>query len=261
MDSTLSLYTPRDSGLHRLHPLTKLALAGFSLVVGLALPGVYWSYLLIGLYVLPLAMWGRVLTRLLSTSWRIILPFALSVFAIQGLFWQGGTPLLELGPLSVKAEGLHFALASTGRILSVVFSFLLLSFSTRPDKLMIALAQRGLPPTITYIVLSTIQIVPQFQARAQTILDAQQSRGLQLSGRLLNRARALVPLVVPLVLGSIVEVEQRAVALEARAFSRPGPKTSYLTLEDSRRQAWLRVALILLMIASPLGRLALLLQP
>lgn len=258
MDETLSLYAPRDSGLHRLHPLTKLSLAGFSLLVGLALPGIWGTYALIALYLLPLLLWGQVAGRLLGATWRIVLPFAISVFVIQSLFWQGGPVVLALGPLSVKADGLAFAVASTGRILTVVMSFLLLTFTTRPDELMIALSQQGLPPTITYIVLATIQIIPRFQARAQTILDAQQSRGLEIGGRLLERGRALVPLVIPLVLSSIVEVEQRAIALEARAFGRSGPKTSLLELADSRRQSAARAVLIVFGIAAPIGRLLLL---
>jgi energy-coupling factor transport system permease protein len=261
MPDQVSLYAPGNSGLHHLHPLTKLSLAGFALLAGLTLPGRWGTYLLVALFLLPLAAWGGLAGRLGNAVWRIVLPFAVSVFVIQGLFWTGGTPVLQLGPLSVKAEGISFAIASTGRILTVVTAFLLLILSTRPDALMIALTERGLPPTITYIVLATIQIVPRFQARAQTIMDAQQSRGLRLEGSLIQRGRALIPLVVPLVLGSIVDVEQRAMALEARGFSRPGPKTSYLQLVDSQWQSILRAALIVLSVLAVVGRLALLIIP
>jgi energy-coupling factor transporter transmembrane protein EcfT len=92
-------------------------------------------------------------------------------------------------------------------------------------------------------------------------MDAQQSRGLRLEGSLIQRGRALIPLVVPLVLGSIVDVEQRAMALEARGFSRPGPKSSYLQLVDSQWQSILRAALIVLSVLAVVGRLALLIIP
>ena len=251
----LSLYAPRDSGLDRLNPLTKLTLAGFALVVGLSLPTSFGPYAMVLCFILPLALWGKVLIRLLRASWPIILPFALSVFLIQGLFWQGGAILAELGPLSLKLEGVRFAFASTGRIICVVTSFLLLAFTTRPDDLMIALSDKGLPPALTYVVLATIQIVPQFRTRAQTILDAQQSRGLAIAGSPVQRARALVPLVVPLVLSSIVDVEQRAIALEARAFNRPVAKTSFRSLDDSWRQRWVRRILVLLIVLAPISRL------
>lgn len=253
--SELTLYTSRESSLHELNPLTKVSLAGLSLLVGLSLPGIWGAYSLVAFYVLPLALWGKVAGRLYSASWRIVLPFAISVFAIQSVFWQGGTPLFYLGPISVKAEGVAFAAASTGRILVVVTSFLLLAFITRPDGLMIALTQRGLPASLTYIVLSTIQLIPRFQARAQTILEAQQSRGLSLEGNLIERGRKLLPLIGPLVLGSIVDVEQRAVALEARAFKRAGPKTSYLILQDSEGQAFLRAVVTGLIAITILARI------
>lgn len=239
-----TLYVERDSGLHRLNPLTVLATVGFSLVAGLALPGVLTPYLVFAFIVAPLAAWGRVLRRLLSTAFKIVLPFAISVFLIQGLFWTNGTPVVQLGPLSLKLEGLIFAARSTGRILAVVGSFLLLSLAVRPDKLMIALQQHGIPNALTYIILTTIQIIPHFQAKANTILDAQRSRGLETEGSLGKRIRALAPLAVPLVLGSIVDIEERAIALEARAFSRPGPKTSLLILHDSRAQQIGRWALL-----------------
>ncbi|MFQ5856448.1 MAG: energy-coupling factor transporter transmembrane component T, partial [Anaerolineae bacterium] len=147
---------------------------------------------------------------------------------------------------------------STGRILLIVSSFLLLTLSTRPDALMIALTQRGIPTSIAYIILATIQIVPRFQAKAATILDAQRSRGLETEGSLLLRARALLPLVQPLVLGSIVDIEERAIALEARAFGRRGPKTSLLVLTDSPAQAAVRwvllVATIVVLVARVLMR-------
>lgn len=243
--SSFTLYADRVSGLHRLNPLTKLALVGFCLVAGLALPGVWAPYAVFGLMLVPLAAWGRVLSQLLRAVLKTALPFALSVFLIQGLFWTGGTPIAHLGPLSVKREGLLFAAQSTGRILAVVGSFLLLALTTRPDKLMIALQQRGVPKSLTYIILATGQIVPRFQAKANTILDAQRSRGLETEGGLGRRVRALLPLVVPLVLGSIVDIEERAIALEARAFSRIGPKTSLLVITDSQAQRmgrWLLIA-------------------
>lgn len=256
MGEGFSLYLARQSGLHRLHPLTKLCIMATSLAAGLLLPGAWPTYAGFLLCLVPLAAWGKVLQALLRAVARVVLPFALSLFLIQGLLWPGGTPILSIGPLSLKAEGVLFAATSTGRILVVVASFVLLALSTRPDMLMIALSERGFPGTMTYLVVTTIQIVPRFQSKAATILDAQRSRALETEGSLRRRARALLPLVVPLILGSIVDVEERAIALEARAFGRRGPKTSLQSLPDSGRQAilrWALLALIPLLVAGRIG--------
>lgn len=257
MSQAFSLYLPRESGLHRLHPLTKLLLALFLLVCGLALPGIWVGYMAFAILVAPLALWGGVLRPLLRAVLRAVVPFAISLFLIQGFLWPQGTPILVMGPVSLKLEGLLFAIRSTGRILMVVSSFLLLALTTRPDALALTLSQRGVPKSLTYIVVSTLQIVPRFQTKAATILDAQQSRGLEISGSLRKRVRALLPLIAPLVLSSLVDIEERAMALEARAFSRKGPKTSLLVLHDTPWQQAARWFLALAAAAILLVRLLL----
>lgn len=255
MDESASLYIQRDTGLHRLHPLTVLSLSAFALVAGLAIPRSLSGYVILLAFLLPLATWGKLTRPFLTWTWRIVLPFAISVFLIQGLFWIGGTPVLSLGPLSFKLEGLIFAATSTGRILAVVGSILLLAMATRPDALMISLEQRGIPASVTYIVLTTIQIIPQFRAKAATILDAQRSRGLETGGNLLRRSRALVPLVGPLVISSLVDIEKRAIALESRAFKRRGPKTRLMKLQDTTLQKIVRWGLLIALLLMVIARL------
>lgn len=255
MAEAFSLYTQQDSLIHRLHPITKLALAGFMLVGGLALPGYWLTYLLFLMILVPLALLGKVLGRLLAAAWPVVLPFAISVFLIQGFLWPGGTPILDLGPLSLKLEGLIFATTSTGRILMLVSSFLWFALTTRPDLLMISLAQRGFPSNLAYIIVATIQIVPRFQQRAATILDAQRSRGLETEGNFLQRVRGLLPLVVPLILGSLVDVEERALAVEARAFNHPGHKTSLIEISQAHWEVYFRWVLAGGMVALVVFRL------
>lgn len=187
-------------------------------------------------------MWKEMISSII----KIVLPFAISIFLIQSLFWGEGTTLLTVGPLSIHKEGIDFSITSVGRILLVIGSILLLVMATRPDALMNALTNLGIPGTITYIVITTIQIIPRFQAKATTIVDAQRSRGLVTEGNIILRVRALLPLVLPLVLSSIVDVEERAIAIEARAFNAPGPKTSLVDINDSQTQRVIRLILIIL---------------
>jgi len=235
MSQPLSLYLDRPSRVQRWHPLTKLAVVLLILVSGLALPGVWAGYAVLVLLVLPLAIMGKVQRELLVTTVKVTVPFALSVFLIQGFLWPGGTPLVSLGPVSLKTEGLLFAIRSVGRIMVVVSGFLWFAYTTRPDRLMVALNQKGLPNSLVYMVVATLQIVPRFQNRAASILDAQRSRGLETQGNLLVRSRALLPLVIPLVLSSLIDVEERAMAIEARGFTRGGMKTSLVEIAEA---AW-----------------------
>jgi energy-coupling factor transport system permease protein len=245
MAQLYSLFVARESPVHRLNPLTKLTLTGLLLVAGLFLPGVWTNYLLFLAVVLPLSAAAGVGRQLLGSAWKIVLPFAISLFLIQGFLWPQGTPVLHIGPLSLKAEGLRFAVISTGRILVIVSSFVFFSLTTRPDHLMNSLSRIGFPTNLAYVIVATIQIVPRFQSRAATILDAQRARGLETEGGLRTRARAVLPLVIPLVLSSLIDVEERALAVEARAFNRQGPKTFLVELPDAAWEPtarWLMVA-------------------
>ncbi len=243
--SEATLYIDHDRGLQRLHPLTKLVITLFLIVLALILPSMWAGYLVFLIGVLPLALWGGITQPLWGALWKIVLPFAISMFVIQGFFWTSGTPVASLGPLSLKAEGLVFATTITGRLLAIMGSFLLFSLATPPDDLMIALEERGVANSITYIILSTIQLVPGLQVRAGKIRDAQQARGLETRGDIRQRLRALLPLVEPLVLGSIIDVDERAIALEARAFSSDVKKTFFRTVDDRRWERALRRVLLI----------------
>lgn len=261
MGTEFSLYIPRDSGMHRLHPLTKLVLVLLLLTMGLLLPGIWLTYIVFLAIIVPLAIWAKIFPNLLKGSLKVVIPFAISLVLVQGLFWPGGTPVLEMGPISFKEEGLWFAARGTGRILVMVSSFLLLTMTTRADGLMLALTEKGVPNSITFILLSTIQLIPRFQAKANNILDAQRSRGLETEGNLWVRTKAIVPLVQPLLLGSLVDIEERSIALEERAFGRKGPKTSMLVLQDTKVQRVVRWLLLLATLGVIVWRIYLLFVP
>ena len=250
------MYVARESGLHKLHPLTKASLTLLLLVAGLTLPGNWTGYFLVLFIVLPLAAWGKIFLTFIRAVGVISLPFIISVVVIQSLFWGKGTPLFEFWIISPKQEGMLFALISMGRIILVMAGFILFAMTTRPDTLMISLKQVGLPSSLAYIIVTTLQIIPRFQSKASTILDAQRSRGLETEGNILVRARAVVPLVLPLVLGSLVEVEERAIAIEARGFNSNREETSLIEIADTRGQILLRKLFLIIMMLSVVARIA-----
>lgn len=261
MSATYGLYVSKQTAIHRLHPLTKLTYVLTCLLIAWIVPGVWAPYIVLLVGIVPVALMAQVFPNVVQNTIKTAIPFAISLFIVQGLFWTGGTIIQQLGPFSLKEEGLLFAIRGTGRIIIAVSGFLLLSYATRSDELMLALSQKGLPSRISYVILSTLQIIPRFQHKANTILDAQRSRGLETEGSFLIRTRALLPLVFPLLLGSIVDIEERAIALEVRAFGRSGPKTSLLVLHDTSRQRLIRRLLILVSLGVIVLRIYLWLAP
>lgn len=255
MSGTYGLYVDRQTVIHRLHPLTKLAYVITCLIAGWLIPGVWAPWIVLLLGIISMALLAKVLPNVALNTLKTAVPFAISLFIIQGFFWTGGTVVQQIGPLSLKAEGVWFAVRGTGRIVVAISGFLLLNYTTRSDELMLALSQKGLPNSISYVILSTLQVVPRFQAKANTILDAQRSRGLETEGNFLVRARALLPMVLPLILGSIIDIDERAIALEVRAFGRPGARTSLLSLHDTTAQRVVRRLMILTLLLLIGGRI------
>jgi energy-coupling factor transport system permease protein len=248
-----STYSLGDSLLHRLHPLTKLAAAGLILIATYLLPGAL-TPLALFCVIMALAVVGGVARSILSTVLKLLLPVTLSLFVIQGILFPpaGATPLpWALGPLRLTYEGLLFAYLISARLLVLSTAVLLVLRTTHPADLVFALTERGLPRSVGYILLVSLQIVPDMTARATAILEAQRSRGLE-TQRGFFKARAIVPLVGPLVVGALVDVEERAMALESRAYTAPGPKTSLRELVDTPAQRVAR-ALMLLGIVAVIG--------
>jgi energy-coupling factor transport system permease protein len=184
----------------------------------------------VAVFSLILATIGRVGRRFVFMMLRVIIPIAIPLFVIQSLFNPiGRTVLFQLGPLAVKAEGLAFATSIVSRLVALVSAYFLLVLVVHPRDLVTSLESRGMSPRIGYLILSTMRLIPQIQRTAETILDAQRSRGLRTKGNLLLRFRAYLPLMGPVVMGSLASLEVRAMALEARGFNLGGRKT-YLRL-------------------------------
>jgi len=256
-----SIYSPGDSPLHRLHPLTKLAIAGLILAATYLVPGAL-TPLALFFVTLILTIVGGVARSILSTVFKLLLPVTLSLFIIQGiLFPPAGATLLpwSLGPIRLTYEGLLFAYLISARLLVLSTTILLVLRTTHPADLVFALTSRGLPRSIGYILLVSLQIVPDMTARATAILEAQRSRGLE-TQRGLSKVRAIVPLLGPLVVGALVDVEERAMALESRAYTAPGPKTSLRELVDTAGQRIARWLVLLGIAALIAGRVFLALQ-
>jgi energy-coupling factor transport system permease protein len=251
MHDRLSFYYYRESLLHQLNPLTKITLV-FGLILISFISPFYWTpHILILAVVIPLSFLGKVLREYLNAILRIILPATTFLFVMQALFQPlEGEELFHLWFLHPTLESVLFGFRNAARIFAIASSFTIFLLTTHPRELMSDLTRRGLPPQIAYVIISTLQILPQMQAKAQTIIAAQRSRGLDTQSSFFRRVGAISPLVGPLVFGSLVEVEERAIAIEARGFTSTRMKTSLYEIPDSRSDKAIRWILIILVIGS-----------
>src|SRR5690606_13781054 len=100
--------------------------------------------------------------------------------------------------------------------------------------LMLALELRGLTPRATYVVLASFQTITDLGRNARTVLEAQQSRGIETQGNFVTRARAFFPIIAPVFLAALNQTEERAIALDARAFNARTKHTHLVTLRRTR---------------------------
>ena len=219
-------------------------MAGASLLTG----GLVEPAILFVLGVALPAVAAGILPRLLRTAAILTLPLAVSVLLVNVLFFPGGRDVLfSLGPIRATGEGLRFAIETLLRLAVISGAITLFYLTTAAGDLAIDLEHRGVSPRLTFVVHAAVQTVPAMVERAESITAAQRARGLDTEGSILNRLRGVLPLAGPLLLGSIGEVEERTMALEARGFTRPGRRTLLWAPADSPTQRlarWLLLAVI-----------------
>ncbi len=202
--------------------------------------------MLIVVAVLLPAAWAGVAIRLVRTALLLSLPIAISVLLVNIFFFPGGRDvLLRIGPFTATREGLAFAIETLLRIGAIAGSITLFYLTTRPSDLVLDLERRGVSARLGFVVNATIQTVPSMVQRAASIAAAQRARGLDTEGGVTKRLRGIVPMVGPVVLGAISEVEARTMALEARGFSRPGRRTLLWAPADTGLQRLARWLLVL----------------
>jgi energy-coupling factor transport system permease protein len=254
MRGATGYFEPRTSWLHARHPLTKLLALAWVLLAAFLLPPLVLPVLVVAL-VLTAASAG--ILPALARALRIPAVLLISILVVNTLFFPGATDrLLAVGPLSVTREGLTFGVLSAGRILVAFLASVTFLMSTLADDLLEALIARGASHRIAFVVLSAVQMVPRLQERAGLILDAQQARGLAVSGSIRQRVRALVPLVGPVLLGSLIDVRERTLALEARGFGARPDRTAYRRVADPPIDRVLRPVLLIAIVAVPLAIVA-----
>ena len=243
MSATTGYFVAGSSWLHRRNPVTKLLTLGLILLAAFLLPAMVLPVLAV---VIVIAAWSAGLLRPMARAMRIPALLLLSILVVNSLFFPGGADkLVTLGPLSITREGLTFGLISAGRVLVAFLASVAFLFTTLADDMLESLIARGASYRIAFVVLSAVQLVPRMGSRAAAILEAQQARGLSLEGSFVRRIRSLVPLITPVLLGSLVDARERTFALEARGFAARPDRTAYRVVADPPIDRWLRLLVVL----------------
>lgn len=203
-----------------------------------------------------LAWRAGVLGQLARVSALLTLPIAISVVLVSVFTRAGTTVLFQIGPFDATVEGVDFAGQTLVRLFAISLSIGLFVMTTDPRAFVFDLERRGVSPRIAFVALATIEAVPALVERAGIIGESQRARGLDTEGSLRARLRGVLPLVGPVIIGALTDVEERSLALESRAFSRPGRRHLLWAMPDTTWERVVRWGLLALLIATVAVRLA-----
>lgn len=251
-----SLGPATPSPYHRLNPLTKATIATVSTLAAFVLGGYLAPAAILAVLVLPGALAARVTWRLVRVAVLISLPISISVALVSVFTRAGTTVLFSVGPFDATREGVDFAAQVIVRLFVLAMALGLFGLTTEPRAFVVDLERRGLSPKVAFAAAATLETIPLMIERALAIQSAQRARGLDTEGSLATRIRGVMPLVGPVILSSLTEVEERSLALEVRAFGRPGRRDLLWTLPDDAPQRALRWALLAGFLAVAAGRLS-----
>ena len=235
----LGRFLPGHSFVHRLDPRLKLLLSIYLITLVLFANNV-WTYgllfgLLFSLVALTKISFSFFFRGLKSLIWLILFTVCLQVF-----FSTGSTSYWHFGIINVTKEGIILAVFTFCRFLLIVFFSTILTLTTSPlaladacENMLAPLKVFKVPAHEIALMLSiALRFIPTLLDEAVTIVNAQKARGVDFnSGSLIKRAKAMLPIFIPLLVSSFKRAEQLADAMEARGYQSNIHRTSYRKLQ------------------------------
>lgn len=241
-DITLGQYFPGNSLLHRFDPRSKilftvLFIAAIFLCKGLV------SYGITLLILLMMIGISKVRPRVFLKGMKPVV-FIVVCTAILNLFYTSGTVLWSWGILKITEEGIWKAGFMVLRILMLIACTLLLTYTTSPilltdglEKLLRPLKKLNFPVHELSMMMSiALRFIPTLIQETDKIISAQKARGADFdSGNLIQKAKALIPILIPLFISSFRRAEELAIAMECRCYHGDEGRTSLRQLRYAGR--------------------------
>ena len=221
-------YYPARSVLHRLDPRIKIILTILYIVCSFICKNVI-SYALLLASALLLVIIGRVPLKIILKGLKGVL-FVLMFTAVLNVFWTKGEMLLwQWKFISIYVEGLYAAMFIMIRIsVLIIGTGMLLTYTTTPIALTNAIEDLLSPlkklhvPVHSFAMMMTIALrfIPTLSDEAERIMTAQKARGADFtSGGLVQRAKALIPVLIPLFVSAFNRAGDLAIAMECRCYN------------------------------------------
>ena len=222
---TIGQYIPGESLLHRLDPRTKILITGF-LVIGLFFIDSFLGYGLAALYIAIAVLRSDIPARYLFRGLRPVIVIILLTFVLN-TFMTEGEVLWQWKFLTLTREGLSRGGMLAIRLILLIIGTSILTLTTSPIALTDGLESLlrpgkkiGIPAhELAMMMTIALRFIPTLLEETEKIMKAQMARGADFeSGNLLQRAKSLLPLLVPLFVSAFRRADELAIAMEARCY-------------------------------------------
>lgn len=258
-DITIGQYFPGNSVIHRLDSRVKLVLDILYLVI-LFTAQSYTGLLLGMLFMVMCYMLARIKLVMILKSVKPILPLMIFTGILNLFFVKGETPLFKWEFIEIYPEGVNTALFMLIRVITLIVGMSLLTYTTSPIMLTDAI-ERLLSPLkkihvpvheLSMMMTIALRFIPTLVEETDKIMSAQKARGADFdSGNLFQRAKALLPILVPLFVSAFRRADELAVAMESRCYHGGEGRTRLRQLKYRRNDA--AVILLFLVLTAGVG--------
>ena len=241
-DITLGQYYQTDSVLHRLDPRVKL-IGTFAFIVGLFLAGNVAGYAVAAIFLVSMIKLSHVPVKFMLKGMKAI-AFLIVITVVFNTFMTPGEVLIQVWKLKVTKEGLIMAAKLAVRLSFLIVGSSIMTLTTTPNQLTDAienvmgpLKRLHVPVHEVAMMMSiALRFIPILMEETDKIMKAQEARGASFdSGNLIDKTKALIPLLVPLFISAFRRANDLAMAMEARCYRGGDSRTKMKPLIYRRR--------------------------
>ena len=254
-DITIGQYFPGNSIVHKLDPRMKIILI-FLLIVSIFICKNIAGLGAIILFSVILVLISKIPFKTILKSIKPLVVIII-LTAVLNIFYGKGEALVQLGKLKITADGIETAIFMAVRIITLVVISSLLTYTTSPTELTDAL-ERLLKPlklikidvhSIAMTMTIALRFIPTLIEEIEKIMSAQKSRGADLeSGNLIHRAKALIPVLIPLFVSAFRRAGELAYAMECRCYHGGEGRTKMKVMKLTARDFLSLAAVIVFMV-------------
>jgi len=242
-DITLGQFFPGNTIVHRLDPRTKLILTIVYIVALVMMSGVPAYVLMLVVLVTCLSL-SKIKPKAALKGLRPIVFILIFTAIMQIFFVRGETIVFEFRAITITREGLIGAVFMASRLIMLIVGTVLLTYTTSPialtdgiEKMLDPLKKINLPIHELAMMMSiALRFIPTLIEETDKIMSAQKSRGADFeTGGLIKRAKAVLPIIVPLFISAFRRADELAIAMESRCYHGGEGRTRMKTLKTAGR--------------------------